>query len=82
MYSINNVTIYNFPFVSVIKSNRKLTTTKRGIKAGANAIPCSNFNFKLSVFFFNIATTKKKTKTRVTEVDTCDHIQIQLLFFF
>lgn len=70
MYSINNVTIYNFPFVSVIKR----TTTKRGIKVGANVIPCSNFNFKLSVFFFNIATTKKQNKTEKNKSDVGGHM--------
>lgn len=54
MYSINNVTIYNF------LCNKK-TRTKRGIKVGGSS-PCSNLNFKLNVF----QNSNNKSVTNVT----------------
>lgn len=67
MYSINNVTIYNF---LCNKKNR----TKRGIKVGGSS-PCSNLNFKFNVF-------QNSNNKSVTNVSTYKLDFVLLLFFF
>lgn len=66
MYSINNVTIYNF------LCNKK-NKTKRGIKVGGSS-PCSNLNFKFNVF-------QNSNNKSVTNVTTYKLAFVLFLFF-
>lgn len=67
MYSINNVTIYNF---LCNKKNR----TKRGIKVGGSSL-CSNLNFRFNVF-------QNSNNKSVTNVTTYKLAFVLFLFFF